>query len=152
MAELYARCDPRLTAANRINQQAIQPRNGTRSVAHYGPARIPEGMGPPTFLQANSGIFAPADPQGGWDALGGALMHVAQADMLDSSPNVLSGVNGSGIWDVPGAPQGQQFLRLQPTSSARQVQSLPQAIWPTIWFQPPPSFGDQTVPVYAVGV
>lgn len=166
---LYTRCDPRITDSNRINQQPVlPPRHASRSVQHYGPSRIVMGNGPPTeqLVYGAGGAGQPGDasgPQGaafaqpadwqrGWDALGGALMHVAQTDFLDSSPNVASGYCKSGIYDVPGATQSIEFLRLFMTTSSRQVQSIPQGIWPTMFYQPPPSFSQQTVPVIAVGM
>lgn len=169
---LYQRSDPRITTSNHINQAPILPPiHASRSVAYHAPSRIVMGNGPPTEqLTGGASVYYPAgvpwnagggqgaafaqprDWQGGWDAMGGRLMHVAQTDFIDTSPNVASGYNTSGIYDVPGASQGISFLRLNMTTSSRQVPSIPQGIWPTMFYQPPPSFSQQTVPVIAVGV
>lgn len=152
---LYTRSDPRITTANRINQQPIlPPRHASASVQHYGPSRILPGSGPWTQYEAYGGgsALVPRDPQGGWDALGGAVMHVAQTDFLDSSPNVAAGYSRSGIYDVPEAAQSISFLRLDMTTSAHAVPSMPTGAWPTMFYVPPPSFSQQTIPVIAAGM
>jgi len=117
------------------------------SRANYGPEKIQPDMGAPTRWTPY-GTFVSYPYEGGWDALGGRLMHVPQADMYDASPNPFP---ANGVDDQPNA--AFNLLRLEPTTSAHPGWTLPSlAPSPAMIFQAPPIFGLQTVPINAMGV
>jgi hypothetical protein len=98
------------------------------------------------------GTWQPHPYWGGWDGLGGRLMHVAQADLYDVSPNPWP---ANQVLDQPGAAIAavNGLLRLQPTTSAHPGLSMPAPLAsPTMLFSPPPPGGQQTTPIYALGV
>lgn len=153
---LYMRSDPRVTTSNHINQAPVlPPRHASASIAVKGPSRIIPQTGPPTQYDAAAGglVFVPRDWRGGWDALGGRLMQVPQSDMIDTSRPVESGYSPSGIYDTPNAAISIEFQQLNMTTSARMGAVIPAAApWPTMFYQPPPSYSQQTIPVIAVGL
>ena len=84
---------------------------------------------------------------GGWDGLGGRLMHVEQADGIDMSANPWP---NNGVNDQPNA--AFILIHLDPTTSAHPGLSLPDSIGPAMVFHAPPVFGFQTEPIPAMGV
>lgn len=148
----YQSCDPRAAGqqANKINQAPVHTSVQTRSFYAMGPAMLsPQNGNPGSVWDPIGGFWQPVDDQKGHDALGGRIMQVPQADMLDSSRNM----PGSGIFDQPGAAAGTlKLIRLAMTGSARAVPSFASGPTPTIFFQAPPSFSQQTTPIVAVGL
>jgi hypothetical protein len=120
------------------------------SRTNYGPAKRTPNMENPSRWTP-FGIFQPHPYQFGWDTLGGRIMTVEQADMYDASPNPFP---ANGVYDQPGAAIGAigGILRLAPSGSAHPGASLTSGeASPAMYFQAPPVFGIQTVPIVAVG-
>lgn len=140
----------RQNAPNIVNRSPFDDSGQTLSRAVYGPGeRVPSMENPTRWTPF--GIFNPRPYFGGWDGLGGALMHVEQADMYDVSPNPFP---ANGVLDQPGAAIGAVagLLRLEPTTSAHPGNSLSSGYGPTMVFQAPPVFSMQTRPIFALGV
>lgn len=135
---------------------------GASSGAGYG-RNVPQGyplsytVYQPQLLPPNTetqtrwtpyGTFVSHPYFGGWDALGGRLMHVPQADFYNSDPNPFP---SSGVDDQPNARY--DILRLEPTTSAHPGgPTLPSGPSPSMVFQAPPAWGLQTIPIPALGV
>lgn len=91
----------------------------------------------------------------GWDPLslnrGHGLMHVAQADLYDASPNPWP---NNGQFDHPNslALSPAAIPRIPRESSAHHGFMQPTGGGPTMLFHAPPIFGLQTKPIPAVGV
>lgn len=128
------------------------PDNTPRSEAIYGPAEIlPDSE---IATQWTPYFLAVAEPYfGGHDELsleGHGIMHVAQADLYDSSP---CGWPQNSQYDHPNAigMVGAVF-RLKPHTSAHPGFAMSTKRGdPTSLFHAPPIFGLQTQPVPAVG-
>ncbi len=121
--------------------------NYPRSRAVYGPEMLqPDMLGQTRWTPY--GTFESMPYFGGWDGLGGRLMHVPQADMYDVSANPWP---ANSVDDQPNARF--DVMHLAPTTSAHPGYSLPSAqSGPTMIFHAPPIFGVQTVPIPAFGV
>ena len=143
---------------NVVNRAPDTQRQGShsRTRALYGPAEILESSETPTRWTP-FGMFVP-QVQGGrasaaqrHDGLGGRLMDVPQADLLDSSRNPFP---ANGVADDPAMYQAiMQIIRLRPTTSAHPGLSLTSGeASPAMVFHAPPVFGLQTKPIYAVGL
>lgn len=117
------------------------------SRAVYGPAEITPQTEATTQWSPFS--FTVAQPyRGGWDALGGRLMHVPQADTFFVGDNPWP---ANGVDDQPNVLYS--LLRLDPHTSAHPGFTLPMnAPGPAMVFNPPPVFGLQTQPIFAFGV
>jgi hypothetical protein len=139
-------------------------RNGTAPTRDYYPLSIPvyaPQMNPPSM--ENPGSTLPSDgfsarPNyvlvdvsfGEHDALGGALMRVAQADLYDSAVGAFP---RAGTWEEPGAAVAvMQLVRLSPTTSAHPGLNLSTGPGPNMLFVAPPVFSVQTQPIYATGL
>lgn len=140
------------------------PRNGTapcrnaypRSAPIYEPNMNPESMENPGSTIPSDGFSARPNyvgvdvSFGDHDALGGALMRVAQADTYDSSRNPWP---AAGTYEEPGAAIAVlQMIRLAPTTSAHPGLSSATGAGPTMLFVAPPVFSVQTTPIYATGL
>ena len=137
---------PKLNATHGSSSGANYGRNEyPRSHPAMGPALIPPGMETPTRWTP-FGTFAPQPYFGGWDALGGRLMHVTQAD----SYNAINPWPANGVDDYPNAAP-LAILRMAPTTSVHRGFQNPTGPSPTMLFHAPPIFGLQTVPIPAVG-
>lgn len=117
------------------------------SRAVYGPQAQPYNMTTQTGWNPYEGVTVPAPYLGGWDGLGGQLMHVPQADtyFVGDNPWPVNGVD-----DQPNA--AFNLLRLEPTTSAHPGFSNPTGASPSMIFAAPPIFGLQTDPIPAYGV
>lgn len=144
------------TVRGATGTRPIWPENGVghcnsypRSRAIYAPAEIiPDTETPtewsPYFIAVAQPYFA------GWDELsqeGAGVMHVAQADLYDASPNPWP---ANGQFDHPNFFPG--LLRLEPTTSAHRGFAQPTHPGPPMLFHAPPVFTAQTTPIPAVGV
>lgn len=98
-----------------------------------------------------NGMFDPRPHLGGYDGLGGRLMHVAHADMYDSSPNPWP---NNGQYDHPNViAVVAAIMRKPPSTSAHPGFSMSTKRGdPTSLFSAPPVFSIQTRPIPAVGV
>lgn len=128
------------------------PDNVPLSIAQYGPAAILEDS--ETATQWSPYFQAIARPYfGGWDELsrhGNGIMHVAQADTYDASPNPWP---NNGQFDHPGSIAMVGIMRLRPHTSAHPGATMSTKRGdPTSLFRVPPIFSMQTTPVSAVGV
>lgn len=136
----------------------MMPRGGSgssmnllpRSVAVYAPAAITPDSETPTQW-SKFGTFTPHPFRGqGHDALNGAIMDVAQADTYNASPNPFP---ANPVWDVPGAQIAVLLpMRKEPSTSAHPGRTMASGPGPSMYFQAPPVFGQQTIPIMAVGV
>lgn len=148
----------RQNAPNVVNRAPDTQRPGAHSLTRslFGPAELIPDMGAPTRWTP-FGIFSPQIPGGRamaaqrHDGLGGRLMDVPQADLLDSSRNPFP---ANGVADDPAMVQAiAKQIRLKPTTSAHPGLSLTSGeATPTMVFHAPPVFGLQTKPIYAVGL
>lgn len=119
--------------------------NYPRSAPIYAPAMIPPGMENPTQWSPYGTLVA--HPYfGGWDGLGGRLMHVAQADSYDASKNAFP---ANGVNDQPNAMF--ELIRLSPTTSAHPGLTMASGASPVMVFGAPPAYGLQTTPIMALG-
>lgn len=140
------------------------PRNGTapcrnaypRSAPIYQPNMNPESMENPGSTIPSDGFSARPNyvvvdvSFGDHDALGGALMRVAQADTYDTHMNPWP---AAGTYEEPGAAVAVlQMMRLAPTTSAHPGLSSATGAGPTMLFVAPPVFSVQTTPIYATGL
>lgn len=120
-----------------------------RSVPVYRPQILPPNE-ETTTEWSMWGTFAPRPFFGGWDALGGRLMGVPQADTYDSSQNP---PRAHGLADTPNeAMASTTLMRLPPHTSAHMGNQIPTGPSPAHYFLTPPLWGAQTQPVMAVGV
>lgn len=120
-----------------------------RSVPVYRPQILPPNEEKGTTW-TKWGIFSPRPYFGGWDALGGRMMAVPQADTYDSSANP---PRAHGIADAPNEAMGSfQLTRLPPSTSAHPGANMPTGPYPAQFFLTPPLWGAQTQPTMAVGV
>lgn len=116
------------------------------SWAVYGPQRQPQNMETMTDWSPY-GQFNPHAYFGGWDTLGGRLMHVPQADTYFVGANPWP---ANGVDDQPNARF--DIMQVPVSTSAHPGFSLPStAPSPTMIFHAPPIFGVQTVPIPAFG-
>jgi hypothetical protein len=142
--------------------ERIMPRNGTapcknaypRSAPIYEPNMNPESMENPGSTRSGFRRFPGPVGElvnfGDHDALGGALMRVAQADMYDMHLNPWP---AAGTYEEPGAAVAVlQMMRLQPTTSAHPGLAQSTGAGPTMLFVAPPVFSVQTTPIYATGL
>lgn len=146
----------RQNAGNVINRAPDSQRQGTRSIANYGPEMFQPDMGAPAGwnpfgmrVASYDGGRAPA--AGRWDGLRGRLMDVPQADLFNSAPNPWP---ANGVADDPAMYQAlARSIRLKPTTSAHPGLSLTSGeASPAMVFHAPPVFGLQTKPIMAVGL
>ncbi len=117
------------------------------SRAVYGPQAQPFNMQTTTNWNPYAGLTVSHAYEGGWDGLGGRLMHVPQADTYFVGDNPWP---ANGVDDQPNAYFN--LMRLEPTTSAHPGFSLPSGSSPAMIFAAPPIFGMQTVPIPAFGV
>lgn len=147
------------------NAPQVWPRNGTAPVKDaypftrpvYDAQRIAPSQENPSGISAYGGYRAkplPVAVQGGnfgrWDALGGRLMEVSQADTWDASPQPFP---ACGVWDQPGAGiAASRIPRLAPSTSAHPGLAQATGAGPVMQFVAPPVFSIQTRPIYAIGL
>src|SRR5215472_10076749 len=134
----------------------IQPDNGyggynnyPLSRALYGPAEIVPDTETATQWSPY-GTFVAEPYFGGHDPLsqvGEGVMHVAQSDLYDMSPNPWP---NNGQYDTPNHFGG--FLTLPRESSVHRGFAQPTYVGPVMLFHAPPIFSVQTTPIPAVGV
>jgi hypothetical protein len=121
--------------------------NYPHSYAFYGPQAQPPNMETKTGWNPYGGII-PREPYfGGYDGLGGRLMHVPQADLYNTAPNPWP---ANGVDDQPNARF--DIMHMPPSTSAHPGWSIPTGPSPAMIFHAPPIFGVQTVPIPAFGV
>lgn len=118
-----------------------------RSVTVFAPAELSPSSETPTRWTPY-GTFVPRPYFGGHDGLDGQLMHVPQADLYNSDPCPWP---ANGVNDHPNA--AFHLIRLQPSTSAHPGASLAgSGGGPAMVFHTPPVWGQQTTPIWAVGV
>lgn len=101
----------------------------------------------PYFLAVARPYFGGHDPL---SESGHGVMHVAQADLYDASPNDFP---NNGQYDRPNSIVMVGLMRLRPHTSAHPGASMSTKKGdPTSLFRTPPLFSLQTQPVPAVGV
>lgn len=122
--------------------------NYPRSYAVDAPAKLLTNMETMTGWDPYNGLEAPTPYRGGWDELGGRLMHVPQAGTYYTGPPNPWPANG--VDDQPNAYFN--LVRLEPTTSAHPGYMNPTGPGPSMIFAAPPIFGIQTNPVPAFGV
>ena len=150
----------------RQNAGNVQPRNGTApcrnayplSIAVYGPAGLPPSAENPGSTLPSDGFsarpsYVAVDVSfGDHDALHGALMAVAQADLY-TQPVVPGTFPRAGTWEQPGGPiAASALVRLSPSTSAHRGLNQATGPGPTMVFTAPPVFSIQTKPIYALGL
>lgn len=137
-----------------ITNRPVMPRGGLgwdsnavpRSRAVYAPQRQPFNLEVGTTW-TQWGTFTPHPYFGEHDALRGAMMKVPQADLYDASPNPFP---ANGVDDQPNA--AFHLLHLAPTTSAHPGNTIFVGPTPLMAYQSPPTFGQQTIPIEAVGL
>lgn len=88
---------------------------------------------------------------GGYDGLGGRMMHVVKADLYDASPNPWP---NNGQYDRPNGLFAvfQGLMLKKRETSAHPGFSMPTMPSPNMLFHAPPVFSLQTTPIPAVGI
>jgi hypothetical protein len=148
------------------NGPQVWPRNGTAPVRDayplsytvFAPQMVPpanENPGstlPSDGFKADPGYYQVNPSFGDHDALAGAIMRVAQADLY-TQPPVGWTFPRAGTWEEPGGPiAASRITRLAPTTSAHPGLNLSSGAGPVMQFIAPPVFSVQTTPIYAIGL
>lgn len=116
--------------------------------------------GKPAALLMNSEVMTEWSPYrsreahpyfGGYDGLGGRMMHVAKADIYDASPNPWP---NNGQFDRPNGLFSIFAGRMEKRheTSAHPGYTVPTGPGPSMLFHAPPLFSIQQQPIPAVGI